>query len=87
MEELKPLLWEVAPRLRSVTLVGTHVARRTGASLHILEGWAERTAMYVGGWENIKEFEKYLVSIETVTELDARAQATGVRYTNGACKA
>lgn len=70
--EVKRMISVVAPRLHNVSGVGTHVARRTGATLHTLEGWHMRTVMYIGGWLDEEEFGKYIQAIQTITEIDQR---------------
>lgn len=46
---VRDLLLRVAPRLAGQPGVGTHVARRTGAVLHVKEGWSMETVMRLGG--------------------------------------
>ena len=73
--DVKDKLFSVcAPRLLTLARAGTHVARRTGACSHIQEGLDRETVMYIGGWQNVKEFTKYLHDIQSVVEIESTAK-------------
>lgn len=69
------MLCKVAPRFCGLTRYGTHTARRTGATLHLTEGWAVRTVMGVGGWQDEQEFGKYVGGMMGVMQVQAAANA------------
>lgn len=50
--EVKKLILRVAPRLQHNARLGPFIARRTGAGLHMQEGWKSKTVMCIGGWRN-----------------------------------
>ena len=67
LESHVPSVKDVNGRIRKG--VGTHCARRSGASLHLMENWKGKTIRYVGGWADPQEFEKYLQDITSVSSV------------------
>lgn len=73
---LKALLADRFPRLREEKVnkgLATHCARRTGATLHIIEGWKIATVMVVGGWRDVAEFGKYIKKILSIADVQHAA--------------
>ena len=62
-KNIREIIMEVAPRFIGKSRYGTHTARRTGASLHFVEGWAPKLIMEVGGWKDEQEFGKYIQGV------------------------
>ena len=73
---LKDLLSSTINRFLSTEAMrglATHCARRTGATLHMVEGWKANTIMAVGGWHDVAEFGKYLQGILTIADVQRAA--------------
>lgn len=70
VKQVKSLLSSAVPRLHTADRVGTHIARRTGASLHLEEGWSEEAVMYLGGWSDAAQFHVYIQSVRGLVQID-----------------
>lgn len=51
--KVKRMITQVGQRLLGEDGVGTHVARRTGAALHIHKGWTVKAVMSLGWMESL----------------------------------
>jgi hypothetical protein len=55
---------------REMKRAGAHVARRTGATMHIEEGIPMDIVMRIGNWKNTDEFHKYIQETKSIVRAE-----------------